>query len=213
MKPNYINPFWLTKNHLSLQKYIPASHHRDFTHHLRVILVFIEFNILICILMDRQKRTHLNPAPPPVIQPQVQPQPQSAPRRRRKPENSWVMPWILQRQEKGCYSNLLADLIHTDMPGYQNFVRMTPGFFYLIEECIHHCIKKTVTNFRKPQEVELKLTITERHLPTGETYTSLQYHWLVGSTTICKFAPPGLQTHPAEFQDIYLHSPDSLDEW
>ena len=49
--------------------------------------------------------------------------------------------------------------------------------------------KKSVTNFRKPSEVGLKLAITLRHLATGETYTSLQYHWLVGQTTICKFEP------------------------
>ena len=168
---------------------MPATHHRDFLHQLRVFLVFIEFNILICILMERQKRTHLNPAPSSALQPPAQPQPQPALRRRRKRSNLWVMPWIHKRQENGCYINLLADLIHTDIPGCQNFVRMPPAFFNLIEERIHHRIKKSVTNFRKPLEVGLKLAIILRHLATGQTYTSLQYHWLVGRTTICKFIP------------------------
>ena len=53
--------------------------------------------------------------------------------------------------------------------GYHNFVRMS--LFYLMEECIHHHIKKSVTNFRKPQEVGLKLEIMLRHLATGETHT------------------------------------------
>ena len=168
---------------------MPGTHHRDFLHQLRVLLVFIEFNILICILIGTQKRTHLNQASSPVLQPPPQPQPQATPRRRRKPPNPWVMFWILQRQEKGCYSNLLADLIHTDIPGYQNFVRMPTAFFYLIEECIHHRTKRSVTNFRKPLEVGLKLAITMRHLATRETCTSLQYHCLVGRTTIYKFVP------------------------
>ena len=159
-----------------------------------------------------RERTHLNPAPSPALQPLAQPQPQLAPRRR-KPPNPWVMPWILQRQEKGCFSNLLADLIHTDIPGYQNFVRMPPAFFYLIQERIHHHIKKSVTNFRKPLEVGLKLAITLRHLATGQTYTSLQYHWLVGRPTICKFVPQVCRTILAEFQDKYLHCPDCPDEW
>ena len=78
--------------------------------------------------MERQRRTHLNRPPSPGIQPPAQPQsqPQPAPRRRRKPQNRWIMPWILRRQEKGCYSNILADLIHTDIPGYQNFVVLPP---------------------------------------------------------------------------------------
>ena len=123
------------------------------------------------------------------------------------------MPWILQRQEKRCYSNLLADLIHTDILLYQNFVRMPPALFYLIEERRHHRIKRSVTNFRKPLEVGLKLAITLRHLATGETYTSLQYHWLVGRTTISKFVPQVCRTILAEFQDEYLHCPDTPDEW
>ena len=63
------------------------------------------------------------------------------------------------------------------------------NFFNLIEKCIPNHIKKSVTNFRKPLEVGLKLAIMLRHLATGETYTSLQYHWLAGRTTICKFLP------------------------
>ena len=132
----------------------------------RVLFIFVEFNILICILIDRQKNTHMNPASPPAIQPPPQPQP--APRRSRKPLNPWVMPWILHRQEKGCYSNLLADLIHINISGYQNFVRMSPAFFDFIEEHIQHWIKKSVTNFRKPLKVELKLAMTLRHLVTGD---------------------------------------------
>ena len=127
---------------------MPTTPHRDFIRQLRVLLVFIKFNILIWILMERQ------PTP-----------------------NPWVMPWILQRHEKGCYSNLLADLVHTDIPGYQYFVKMPPAFFYFIEECIHHHIKKSVTNFKKPVEVGLKPAITLRHLATGKTDTSLQYGW------------------------------------
>ena len=66
--------------------------------------------------------SHTTNSPPShAIQPPPQPQPQPAPRRRRNPQDPWVMPWILQRQQKGCYSNLLADLMHTDISGYQNF--------------------------------------------------------------------------------------------
>ena len=53
---------------------------------------------------------------------------------------------------------------------------MPPAIFDLIKKLIHHCIKKSVTNFRKPLQAGLKLTITLRHL---ETYAFLQYQWLV----------------------------------
>ena len=54
---------------------------------------------------------------------------------------------------------------------------------------------------------------TLRHLATGETNTSLQYHWFVGHITICKFVPQVCRAIFAEFQDEYLHCPDSPDEW
>ena len=69
------------------------------------------------------------------------------------------MPRIPQGEENGCYNNLLADLIQPDIPGYRNFVRLTHAIFDLIEEYIHHLIKKEV--------IDLKLEMTLRHLATG----------------------------------------------
>ena len=114
-------------HHLSLQRC--QLHIRDFQQKLRARLFFIELIIFIFILIYRQRRKHLNPEPAPALQPAPQSQPQPSPKRKRKPPNPWVMPWILQRQEKGCYSNLLAHLTHTNIPGYQNFVMTPPAFF------------------------------------------------------------------------------------
>ena len=110
---------------------MPALHQRNFLQKLRVLWVFIEFNILIFTMICRQKRTHLNLGPGPAIQPAPQPLPQQAPKEKKK-ATKWVMSWILQRQGKGCYTNLLANLIHTDIPGYQNFGGMPPTFFDLM---------------------------------------------------------------------------------
>ena len=101
-----------------------GTHQEQLIDHLRVFLVFIEFNFFI--VHDIQ-----NPAP---VQPPSPSPPQ--PRRRRKPQNAWVLPWILQREERGCYRPLLDELITTDIPGYRNFTRMEPAFFDLLEERI-----------------------------------------------------------------------------
>ena len=161
--------------------------------------------------MISRHRRQQNPAP---AQPESPPQPQPPScRRRRKPQNPWVMPWILQRDERGCYRTLLDELITTDIPGYRNFTRMEPVFFYLIEERITPHLRKSTTNFRKPLEVGLKLAVTLRHLSTGETYTSLQYHWRVGRTTICKFVPKVCKAILAEFQQEYLICPTESEDW
>ena len=107
----------------------------------------------------------------------------------------------------------MAHLIHTDIPGYQNFVRMPPAFVYLIEERLYHYIKKSVTNFRKPLGDGLKLAITPRHLATGQTYTSMQYHWLVGRAMICKFIPQVCQASLDKFQEEYVGCPTDPEGW
>ena len=43
-------------------------------------------------------------------------------------------PMDLQREETGCYRNLHTNLIQTDIPVYQNFVRIPAAVFDLIEE-------------------------------------------------------------------------------
>ena len=120
------------------------------------------------------------------------------PKRRRKPHNPWDLPWIMQREERGCYRTLLDDLITTDIPGYRNFTRMESAFFDLIEERITPHLRKSVTNFRKPLEVRLKLAVTLRHLSTGESYTPLEG---------CIFVPKVCQAILKEFQQEYLLCP------
>ena len=91
---------------------------------------------------------------------------------------------------------------------------MEPAFFfYLIEERVTPHLRKSITNFRHPLEVSLKLAVTLRHLSTGESYTSLQYHWRVGRSTICKFVPQVCKAILKEFQHEYLMCPSDPEDW
>ena len=156
---------------------------------------------MLLFFIIARHRGQQNPAP---AQPEPPPQPQPQPRRRRrKPQNPWVMPWLMQREERGCYRTLLDELITTDIPSYWNFTRMEPAFFDLIEKIITPHLKKSETNFRKPLQVGLKLAVTLRHLSTGESYTSLQYQWRVGKTTIVNL-PKVCKAILRQFQKEYL---------
>ena len=59
----------------------------------------------------------------------------------------------------------------------------------------------------------LKLAVILRHLSTGESYASLQYHWRVGRSTICKFVPQVCKAILKEFQQEYLVSPTDPEDW
>ena len=114
----------------------------------------------------------MNPGPPPILQLSQQPQLQPAPRRRKKLQNPYVIPWILQRQEKaGCYSNLLVDRIHRDISGYQNFVRMPPAF--LPYQRMHTPSHEEVRNLL---EVALKQEATGNWTQTGHN-SETSGHW------------------------------------
>ena len=119
----------------------------------------------------------------------------------------------MQREERGYYRTLLDKLITSDIPGYRNFTRMEPAFFDLIEERITPHLRKSITNFRYPLEVGLKLAVTLRHLSTRESYTSLQYHWRVGRLTICKYVPQVCKAILKEFQQEYLVCPTDPEDW
>ena len=63
------------------------THQEQLIDHLRVFLVFIEFNFLLYLIFSRHRRQqNLAPAQPASPSP-----PPSPPRRRRKPQNPWVL--------------------------------------------------------------------------------------------------------------------------
>ena len=103
----------------------------------------------------------------------------------------WVRPWLLQREEWGAYHNIMAELYATDIPGFTNFMRMTPEFFEMIKTRLEPCLARQATNYRAPISVEEKLALTIRYLATGESYTSLS----------------------CQFTREYLRCPTTPDEW
>ena len=113
---------------------MPPFNGRQLQQQIRVFLVFIQLHILMYLLFLRRPRQPPQAAPPPPPPPAIQ-----RPRRR---HNMWVRPWLLQREERGAYHNIMAELYATDIPGFTNFMRMTPEFFEMIktrlESHTHH---------------------------------------------------------------------------
>ena len=93
------------------------------------------------------------------------------------------------RGREGENRTLLDKRITTDIPGYRNFIRMEPAFFYLKEERITQHLRKSETNFRKPLEVVLKLAVTLRHYPQEK----ITLHC---SITRGVEGPPSLNSYP-----------------
>ena len=127
----------------------------------RAFLVFIQLHIMMYLLFLRRPQQPPPAAPPP-----------PARQRRRRRHNMWVRPWLLQREERGAYHNIMAELYATDIPGFTNFMRMTPEFFEMIKTRLEPRLARQATNYRAPISVGEKLALTIRYLATGESYTS-----------------------------------------
>ena len=67
-------------------------------------------------------------------------------------------------------------------------------------------------NFNKPLEVVVEIG-SYFETSTGESCTSLKYHWRVGRTTICKFVPQVCKAILKEFQHEYLMCPTEPEDW
>ena len=154
-----------------------GTHQEQLIDHLRVLLLFIELNILLYMIISRHRRQQ-NPAP---AQPASPPHP--PPRRRRKPQNPWIMPWILQREERGCYRTLLDELITTDIPGYRNFTRMEPPS----QEVNHQLQEATGSQIETGSYFETFIHTGKLH------FTAIPLEgWKNDHLQICL---PGLQSH------------------
>ena len=76
----------------------------------------------------------------------------------------WVRPWIQQRDDRGAYTTIMQELFETDIPGFRNFIRMTPEFFEMLTERLAPRLTKQTTNWREPLSVGLKIATTLRYL-------------------------------------------------
>ena len=162
---------------------MPPFNGRQIQQQLRAFWGFFQLQIIMYFLFLCRPQ---QPPPPP-------PAPIQRPRRRL---NMWVRPWLLQREERGAYHNSMADLYATDIPGFTNYMSMTPEFFEMIKTRLEPRLARQATNYRAPINVGEKLALTIRYLATGESYTSLSCQFRVGRSTISKFFTRGLQGHP-----------------
>ena len=104
---------------------MPLFNGRQLQQQLRAFLVFIQLHIMMYLLFLRRPQQ----APPEPPQP-----PPAAIQRPRRRYNMWVRPWLLQREERGANHNIMAELYATDIPGFTNYMRMTPEFFEMLPQ-------------------------------------------------------------------------------
>lgn len=92
-------------------------------------------------------------------------------RRRRRKTNlrtTWSKSWILKRQGRGVYANLLQELKGEDPESFRQYHRLDINSFNFILNMVRPLIQKKETWMRATISPHERLAVTLRYLATGE---------------------------------------------
>ena len=90
---------------------------------------------------------------------------------------------------------------------------MLPELCQELEQRITAEFQRDRILMRDPVSPGLKLAVTLRQLPTGDSYTTLQYFFRVASSTIEKFVPEVCDTITRAYPDQVMQCPTLPEDW
>lgn len=109
-------------------------------------------------------------------------------RKKRRPRNIWIKPWIATREVDGAFHLLLKDL-EKDPEHYRNYLRLDLATFEELLEKVNPLLLRKDTRMRNAISPAEQLAVTLRFLATGESYTSLQYQFRINKGTLSLLIP------------------------
>ena len=127
-------------------------------------------------------------------------------KKKRKKRLVWVKTWLLERDRKGAYNNIIQELRLDDIENYRRYLRMNTDTFEELLHSVTPLLEKKATTMRKPLSVAEKLACTLRFLATGESYASLQYQFRISKSTISLFIPQVCKAIYMTLKDTFVIS-------
>ena len=124
-----------------------------------------------------------------------------------------MRPWIGRRREFGIYDQLMMELRNEDPASFTNFLRMPPDMFDELLDRVGPRITKMHTRYREPLEPGLKISLTLRHLASGNKYASMKFGWRVPHNTISLVAREVCNAIIEEYKDEVLACPNTPEGW
>jgi len=133
-------------------------------------------------------------------------------RRRKRKHKIWVRDVFKERNGRGTF-NLVREMALADEEMFFRYMRMSPSIFEKLLRLVGKRLTKQTTNYRHPVPPEQRLSVTLRHLATGESHISLSLQYRIGRQTISKIIPETCEAIFEVLSPIYLKRPTTQQEW
>ena len=136
----------------------------------------------------------------------------SLPNKRKRKHKKWVRD-IFKRRNGGGSFNLVRETALADKKMFFRYMRMIPLSFEHLLSLVAAKITKQTTNYREPIPPQQRLSVTLRHLATGESHISLSLQYRIGCQTVSKIIPETCKKIYEAVAPIYMKMPTSPEEW
>ncbi|KAE8739193.1 hypothetical protein FOCC_FOCC015316 [Frankliniella occidentalis] len=127
--------------------------------------------------------------------------------------NIWVHHWVARRKKQGCHHNLFLELQLEDPERFRRCLRMDVAMFQDLVEKVTPIIRKQNTHLRESISPAERLSVTLRHLATGESQESLSCSFRIGQSTISGIIKETVKAIHTVLAPDYLKFPQSEEEW
>ena len=122
--------------------------------------------------------------------------------------------WIKRRQKKGCFANIVRELLIEDTAGYKEMMRMNYEDFKAILGFIESDITPhQVMGGHKVITPAERLPLAIRFLATGESYRSLCFQFRISRAAISYIISDVCHAINQQLGAINLKVPSSKEEW
>jgi hypothetical protein len=111
------------------------------------------------------------------------------------------------------YDQLMVELRNEDPETFTNFLRLPPDMFDELLDRVGPRITKMHTRYRAPLEPGLKISLTLRHLASGNKYSSMKFAWRVPHNTISLVVREVCSAIIDEYMDEVLVCPTTPASW
>ncbi|XP_071649043.1 uncharacterized protein [Temnothorax longispinosus] len=125
----------------------------------------------------------------------------------------WTKPYLLRRKHRGMHHNLFLELALEDPNRFRRCLRMNIDVFQYLLERIAPFIEKKTTHLRESIPPAERLSVTLRHLATGESQESLSLQFRIGQSTISSIIREVCAALISILKDEFLRMPTSAEEW